>query len=185
MSDDYTEIVVLCEDKQQWVFIRRFLIRSGIKSHRIRLRPYPAGQGSGEQFVREQYQNEVLAYRARANRMNIALIVMQDCDTNRVSSRKATLEAFEHREPDERIVLLFPRRNVETWIHFLTHGGQVDESRVYPKLAGRKSECWNAADHLAGKNDYTLTPDVPESLRTACPEIRRIFNGKRCIELEG
>lgn len=51
MSENYTEVVVLCEGKQDEVFIRRFLIGNKVHRHRIRIRPYPAGQGSGKQFV--------------------------------------------------------------------------------------------------------------------------------------
>lgn len=148
---------------------------------RVRLRPYPAGQGSGEQFVREQYTVEVEAHRRRATRLNIALIVMQDCDITSVEDARARLEQSTARRSDERIAILLPKRNVETWIRFLIDGGPVDESVCYPKL-NRESDCHEVADRLGAKNEYHLTPDVPISLQAACAEIRRIFPGKRCIE---
>lgn len=182
LSDNYTEIVLLCEGKQDEVFMRRFLTGNGVHRHRVRVRPYPAGQGSGSQFVQEEYSKEVFEHRRRANRMNIALIVMQDCDTRTVDERRKTLEQSAAREPNERIALLFPKRNIETWIRFLTDGEAVDETQRYPKLRGRESECHAAADRLASKDEYRLTPDVPDSLRAACAEVQRIFPAKRCVQ---
>jgi hypothetical protein len=184
LSDNYTEIVVLCEDRQQWVFVHRFLTKNGVHHRRIRWRPVPQGRGSGEQFVREQYPIEVTEHRKRNTRLNIALVVMQDCDTRTLQERRAALEGPQHREPDEKIVTLLPRRNIETWIRFLTDGDAVEETVRYPKLS-RESDCHEAVDRLAAKQEYHLSPNVPDSLRAACLEIRRIFPAKRCIEFAG
>ena len=182
MSDNYTQVVVLCEDHQHWVFAYRFLTRSGIHGRRIRPNFSATGQGSGEQYVRVQYPIEVADQRQRAARLNSALIVIQDCDIRSVQERRTTLEQSAARGPNDRIALLFPKRNIETWIRFLTDGVAVDETQRYPKLRGRESECHAAADRLASKDEYRLTPDVPDSLRAACPEIRRIFPAKRCVQ---
>lgn len=182
LSNNYTDIVILCADRQQEVFIRRFLKRNGIQNRRVRVRPYPAGRGSGEQFVREQYQVEVEAHRSRAAKLNIALIVMQDCDTRSVEDARARLEENATRLNDnERIAILLPKRNIETWIHFLISGAPVDESNSYPKL-NRESECHDVVDQLGAKTEYRLTPNVPSSLQAACPEIRRILPAKRCVQ---
>ena len=181
MSDSYTQIVVLCEGKQDGVFLRRFLVRSGVNSDRIRIRGYPAGRGSGKHFVQEEYAKEVEAHRKRAAKMNIGLIVMQDCDEATVEATRASLEESAMRRKDERIALFFPRRNIETWIHFLINGDEVDESKAYPKLA-RESECHEAVDRMAEKPEYRLSSKVPHSLRAACAEIRRLFPEKRCVD---
>jgi hypothetical protein len=181
MSANYSEIVILCEGKQDEVFLRRFLKQSGYGPHRVRCRPYPAGRGSGKQFVQDEYAKEVVEHRRRATRMNIALIVMHDCDTGTMEGSRAMLEQSAARNPNERIALLLPRRNIETWIHFLQDGGLVDESTPYRKLQ-RESECHSVVDRLAAKSEYRLSADVPPSLRAACSEIRRIFPEKRCVE---
>lgn len=182
LRDNYTQVVVLCEDRQHWVFAYRFLTQSGIHGRRIRARVSPSGHGSGEQFVREQYPIEVKEQRKRAARLNSALIVIQDCDVRPLEERRSTLELSAARGPNDRIALLFPKRNIETWINFLTDGEAVDEVDSYPKLRGREADCHDAADRLAAKNEYRLSADVPSSLRAACPEIRRIFPEKRCVE---
>lgn len=190
MSASYSEIVILCEGKQDEVFLRRFLKQNGYGPHRVRCRPYPAGRGSGKQFVQNEYAKEVVEHRRRAARMNIALIVMHDCDTNTTEevrtmlAVRARLEGSAMRSPHERIALLFPRRNIETWIQFLQNGEVVDESKAYRNLA-RESECHDAVDRLANKTEYRLSPSVPPSLREACAEIRCIFPAKRCVEPTG
>ena len=189
MEDDYTELVVLCEDKQQEVFVRRFLTQSGVKRRRIRIRSYPAGAGSGEQWVRTQYPLEVREYRARSQRLHIGLLVMQDVDTATVEEackelgKALSAIRLPPRAEHERIALFFPRRNIETWIRFLTAGPLVDESVRYPKLYREESRCHSAADRLAAKREYRLTRKVPASLRAACPEIRRLFPAKQCVEI--
>ena len=45
--DSYTSLVVLCEDRQQEVFARRFLERCGVIPKRIRYRTCPRGKGAG------------------------------------------------------------------------------------------------------------------------------------------
>ena len=183
MSDNYTEVVVLCEDRQQWGFIYRVLTRNGVNRHRIRLRTQPSGKGSGKQFVQDEYAREVVEHRKRASRMNIGLIVMHDCDTETVEGSRNRLEESATRSPGDRIALFFPRRNIETWIHFF-NGEEVDESTVYRKFE-HESDCHKAADHLAAKDEYTISPNVPSSLIAACPEIRRIFPQKRCVGAVG
>lgn len=182
LSDSYTRIVVLCEDKQQAVFINRFLIKCGENRHNIYTKFNPPGQGAGEQFVREQYATEVAGYRSRATMLNVALVVMRDCDTRTLEETRSTLERTAPRRPNERVALLFPKRNIETWIHFLMSGQAVDETRRYRRLS-LESECHDAVDRLAAKNEYRLSSDVPDSLRAACAEIRRIFDKKRCIQV--
>jgi hypothetical protein len=182
LRENYTQVVVLCDDRQHWIFAYRFLTQNGVHIRRIRPKFAPSGQGSGEQYVREQYQIEVAEQRKRAARINCALIVIQDCDVRTLEDRRTTLEHSAARGPNDRIALLFPKRNIETWIHFLTDDQAVNESDSYPKLRGRESDCHDAADRLAAKNEYRLSADVPPSLRAACPEIRRIFPEKRCVE---
>jgi len=67
----YTQVVILCEDRQQEVFARHFLINCGIDRRRIRVNVAPKGIGSGEQYVRKNYPIEVKIHRSR-NYLNIS-----------------------------------------------------------------------------------------------------------------
>jgi len=70
------QVIVLCEDKEHWVFVYRFLKRQ--TNHRVRRVSAPPGGGSGEQFVREQYPHQLRAL--RATHVNAVLVVMIDGD---------------------------------------------------------------------------------------------------------
>jgi hypothetical protein len=101
VSENYTEIVVLCEGKQDEVFIRRFLHGNGVNPRRIRIRQYPGGQGSGKQFVQEEYSKELIAHRRRATRLNVALIVMHDSDKETETECRTRLESIAKRAKRE------------------------------------------------------------------------------------
>ncbi len=87
----YTQVVILCEDLQQSVFARTFLIECGVEPNRIRVAPLPK-QGAGESFVKREYPNEVKRFRQRAHRMHIGLIVMIDADNRSVQDHFLELD---------------------------------------------------------------------------------------------
>jgi len=132
-----SQFIVLAEDEIQQRFIRRFLQKL-YDSPSIRNRDLPNSKGSGEQWVREQYAQEVKAYRNRSARAKTALIVAIDADTSEVSQRcrqlRETLKAADERPRtnEETIVHLIPKRNIETWI-FCLNGKAVDETTDYSR----------------------------------------------------
>jgi len=176
----YSEIVILCEDRQQEVFVRHFLVSCGIHRHRIRVRPHPQGRGAAEQYVREQYPLEVREYRRRRQRLNIGIVVMIDADARSVSERFDELEdelirvSPPGRQANERIGLFIPRRNIETWIHYL-QGELVNEIDEYPKFSGNEAACRPHVAELAERRHEPLRENAPASLRTACDELPRIL----------
>ena len=184
---NFVEIVILCEDRQQEVFARHFLVSCGVNPHRIRVNICPKGELAGEQYVREAYPKEAKAYRSRSAYLNISLIVLTDADMKTVSERWKELEKVlgnggqARRKAAERIAIFIPKRNVETWIHYLM-GELVNETDAYPKLSA-ESDCKVFVARVAAKPEYRLTSDVPPSLRLACSELTRIFPTKRCVEL--
>jgi hypothetical protein len=174
---DYTQVVILCEDRQQEVFARHFLIQCGVNRHRIRVNVAPSGLGSGEQHVRENFPDEVQSYRSRSY-LNIALTVLIDADTYSVRDRFRQLNdelinrSLSERQPDERIGIFIPKRNIDTWIHYL-QGESVNEVDVYPKLE-KEGDCKHLVTELAESRHQSLPNDAPGSLRTACSELSQI-----------
>ena len=126
------QMVVLCEDKQQEVFARHFLKKRGFQGN-IRFFLCPGGSQSGEQFVRSRYPLEVKEYRKQTNYLSVGLVVLIDADTNNIQDRLRQLDqaliedAQEIRQPHEKIAIFVPKRNIETWIHYL-QGENVDEN---------------------------------------------------------
>lgn len=127
--------VVLGEDRSHLNFVRRWLIAEGVERRQIFERETAASLigGSGEQFVRQQYVAEVGYYRAKANHQRVALIVVIDADLETVEYRKRQLDEVlgdEPRRPSERIAVVVPRRNIETWLTVLLDPAVVDEGEA-------------------------------------------------------
>jgi hypothetical protein len=179
MSRRKVSIVILCEDRQQEVFARHYLIQCGVPRAKIRTNTCPKGKQAGEQYVREQYPIEVKAYRSKSSFLSIALTVVTDADTLAVQERLRQLdEALQAssqpgRQINERIGLFVPKRNIETWIHYLK-GNIVDEKKPYPRLEC-ESDCKPLVEDLVRKCAIGLESDAPDSLQQACPELRRIL----------
>ncbi len=175
MSIRRVKIVLLCEDSQHEAFIRRFLKGMGWNTRELRVEKSPSGGGSGEQWVREKFTNELGVYRQRRTRAASALIAIIDADLRTVNDR---IKEFENeckdnttpfRTQDENVAILVPKRNIETWIHYL-HGNQVNEVNSYPKL-DRERGCKPGVDELVKLCRTTgLEPNAPSALAMACDE---------------
>jgi hypothetical protein len=176
MSNRRAEVVILCEDTQHEVFLRRYLLKIGFPSRRIRVQKSSLGRGAGDQFVRKRYPFEVREFRRRRALMKIGLAVMVDADTRTVVERHQELSrrleesALQPRGDAEEIAILVPKRNIETWIHHLL-GKTVDEETDYPRL-GRPSECKAAVLALSQWSDCPRT--CPPSLQEGWRELRRL-----------
>lgn len=118
MADRIADILVLGEDSAHLSLVRQFLNAMRCNTRRVRFLPIPEGRGSGEQYVRTSLPAQLRAARARGARQ--VLIVLTDADTLTVDQRLAAVSR--DLSADERdsllapgVVLLIPRRNIETW----------------------------------------------------------------------
>lgn len=170
-------VVLLCEDMQLATFIRRFLKRRGWQAHEIREEISPPGQGSGEQWVRESFPKQLAAARARGR--GTILVVGTDADTMSVAERIATLdracreENVPARSSAEPVLMVVPKRNIETWFAYL-RGGETNEGDVYPRYPN-ESDCRNdviALDEMC--RNRRLRAVEPPSLQATCAEFARM-----------
>lgn len=178
MNRRQVTVTILCEDRQQEVMARYFLQKRGFtKPFRVII--CPKGKQSGEQYVRQNYAREVKAYRSQSNYRSVCLVVVIDADRYKVVDRLNQLnealedDSQERRQDSEKIALFVPKRNIETWIHYL-QGEQIDEENAYPKLP-RESDCKPFVEKLADHCRSGLDRDAPPSLQTACGEWQRIL----------
>jgi len=88
VAERIANIVLLVEDLHQEALLRKYLKRLGQDSRNIRVEKAPKGAGSGEQYVRASYANEVSAIRNQMKRTRACLIVMIDADTNSTTQRR-------------------------------------------------------------------------------------------------
>jgi hypothetical protein len=173
--------VILVADKQHRTFVTRLLLGLGYPRHKLRILPLPAGEGSGEQYVREHYASEVRELRRRRDHLHQALVVMTDTDEKETRERLRQLAeelsqaALAPRTATERIALLAPCRNIETWITYLL-GQPVNEADFYPRLTRHERDCQPAVDRLLElyRSSAPLPVDCPPSLAAAIEELRRL-----------
>lgn len=169
-------VVILCEDKQQEVFCRKFLEDVGWNLRQLRVEIAPRGIGSAKQYVSKRYPNELTEYRSKRNNVNSKLIVMIDGDAVGVSESTRALDEYcrrvsvNPRSDCEAVAILVPTWNIETWLTYLD-GQAVDESRRnYPRL-DKPGLCRRHAKALAGMcQSKELRNPAPHSLQLACDE---------------
>jgi hypothetical protein len=75
---DQAQFIVLCEDLQSKVFIRRALMKRGADSRRIRFEPLPSSgdKGAADAYVIKKYPGQVKAFRARNSRTSTSCTLM-------------------------------------------------------------------------------------------------------------
>ena len=180
-----TAVVLLCEDLQTDMFLRRFLRHRFGRRFRRRIHsvPFAAGSGSGEQRVREQFPDQLELIRGRRG---AALIVVTDADTESAEARRTQLQrqcavrgikAFRASDP---VLVVVPRRSIETWFRYLG-GHEFNEMTRYPHLR-READCEPLADRLYDMchRQQKLADPAPASLVEACreyPKLTRFLQG--------
>jgi len=181
MSQRRIQLTILCEDQQQEVFARYFLIKRGFKPEKIRSRICSKGSQAAEQYVRVEYPKEVKSYRTKAKKSLKGLVVLIDADTKSPNQILQNLNnalidsSQERRQPNEAIAIFIPKRNIETWIHYL-QGESVDEETEFSKFTKNESACKTCVEKLANQcSQGDLDPQAPLSLTTACGELQRIL----------
>lgn len=176
------KITILCEDRLQACFVRRFLMNRRWTPRDIRENFNPPGRGSGEQYVRERFPDELKAYRSQASYKRTGLIVVIDADTQKVTDRVRAFDSackgkgVEPRQKNEKVLYVIPRRNIETWLAYL-RGEQVDEETDKKRLKhGHESQCHAEADKLdAMCKAEKLDPVPPPSLERCCVEFQAFW----------
>ena len=171
------KVILLCEDLQTEVFVRRFLSRRNIKGRDIVTCPLPDGRQSGEQWVRTRFPEELKRIRRR---QRARLVVVIDADAGSTGERHTQLEqqcrrdGVETRKPEDRVIVAVPRRNIETWFEYL-RGEPVDEAIDYPRLR-RESDCKLLADRLYDMchEQQRLDEPAPSSLGETCDEYQNL-----------
>jgi hypothetical protein len=179
------QVVVLCEGLKDYNFARRCLVRCGWRPDQIAPKVSPAGEGSGFTFVLNGYAAE-----ARANRNGKkarALLVLVDADTEPEGGRERALDKRLRdtdqmpRQAGERIALWVPKRQLETWVHFLTHGRADEESDYKREHQVKENEYKSAAEQFAQlleKRQRLPSKAVP-SLKKAVVEFGRLRTSRQ------
>lgn len=120
---------------------------------------------------------ELATYRRIRNRVSTALVVMIDGDDRGPAERRAELEAACRKEKvplvrsTERVLIVVPTWNIETWIAYLDpkNCDDVDETvNDYPRFS-QPRDCQPHVKELADMCRNKQAPALP-SLLSACNE---------------
>lgn len=181
-------VIVRAEDSRHGQFIGRYLRRLGLRNHAMRILTAPAGQGSAEQWVRNNFVIDVQSYRSRA--AETKLVVMMDADTHIVEQRLRQLDeslrraGISLRDDDEKnIVRLVPRRNIETWILCISRRVVGEEENYKYEQSDWAELIRNGVDTLYAwtRLNATIPESCVDSLRLALPQLRKLDpQGKSC-----
>ena len=171
------QIVLLCEDQQHGVFLRKFLKKANPNYPLVRVEMCPKTKGSAEQYVRNRFPIELAAHRRRS--VTQVLMVMLDGDKRGIHGRMAELDdacknaEMRPRNSKDQVLVFIPTWNIETWLAYL-EGETVDETeRDYPRLP-RPRDCAPHVDTLVKMcRNNALRKPAPTSLAASCIEYRR------------
>ncbi len=152
------QVILLCEDKQQEVFVRR-VIRKLRGKDVVRTVPMPCGRGSGEPFVRDHFPSELRAQRMKA--VTSVLVVVIDGDKIGIDGRRRQLDEactaadVNPRRDGDRVLIAIPTRNIETWLSYLA-GEDTTETDTYRRLP-RPGDCRPHIDALGARGETPTT----------------------------
>lgn len=179
MPSNRVQIIVRCEDLQQRCFIYRYLLEKGFQRHAIEIENSPKGKGAATQWVLQQYPSEVKAHRSGPPTAK-GLISIVDADTGAVEERKRqhddalTEKGLARRGAADKISIVVPKRNIETWVHHLLGKPGINEDDPYPKFSREERECAPAAQEFARRCPSRMRANDLPSLRDGCDELQRI-----------
>lgn len=166
---------ILCEDRQQQVFIRHFLISVGYNRRKIRTLALPAGKQCGFQFVQNKFDKELETLRSTHPATLLVVMLDQDGHPKRLKdlqeSRDQLKEWFES-HPDHRVWIFAPNRTIETWIEAIEREQEISEEDKIRHLL-KETQCRFAVKKLVEWcNQGNLPPIMPPSLKVACSEYK-------------
>ena len=125
--------------------------------------------------VLDKFSEELNACRSRQKRARTLLIVIADADNYSVEARKGHLSDRSSFNDNDPLVLLIPKKHIETWVCSAT-GRSVAEADDCKSLKLKKGDFREAARkiHDWAHNDSSVDSTCVDSLRMALPEWRRI-----------
>ncbi|MFO0651442.1 MAG: hypothetical protein U0326_34780 [Polyangiales bacterium] len=147
-------VIILAEDRSGARFVEAWLRGRGVPSRAMVTKMAPEGSGSGKQWVTAEYPKEVRDHRSKVQHTEKTLIVCTDADELSVNERLDQLgqaltgARLEERDDEERILLLVPRWEIETWAHHLLSGDEVteDEKAVHWDTERSRRDCRAAGE---------------------------------------
>jgi len=176
MTSKRPQVYILCEGKNDYYFARKYFELLGIKN--ILGKYNPKGEGSGADFVTNSYEKRFKAFRYKVGSF---LVVIIDDDTR---DRIQHLYDIYKPSKNENILIFSPKRNIESWFHFIKTGDinvetNVDKNGKIKDYKPLYKECKPTEFARKLKEEICLIglpENAPSSLHHACNELKRLNN---------
>jgi hypothetical protein len=185
VSSRASKIVLLCEDDAHSRLALAYMKHCGIRTD-YAVDPQVASRlkhGGNVGWVLDQFPRQLHACRQRHKaRANTQLIVLVDADTFDVDERRRHLDerltqaGYDKLAADDPVVLLIPRRHVETWIRSLLGDQVSEEDDCKGWKTPTRDEIRQAAQVVYGwaRDHPKPGPTCVPSLQAALPGWRKI-----------
>jgi hypothetical protein len=186
MSKRVSQTILLCEDAAQERLTKAYMQRCRLPTGPpdvISLVASRMMHGGNDHWVLTQFPKQLHACRQRKKRSKTLLIVLLDADEKHtVEGRRRQLLAtvtaagYEDFGSEEPAVLLFPKRNIETWIPALLEQTVNEEDDYKTRDKSTKEDFRKAAETLYQWSRLNAVPGSTcvSSLLTSLPEWRKI-----------
>lgn len=177
------QVFILCEDTVHYHFAKKYFELLGFNNRRIIGKYNPRGRsvGSGAEYVKNNYEQEIKAFRSKVNHLDYVLVVIIDDDT------KDNARNLYHKYtplPNEAILIFSPARNIESWFHYIDTGdinveipdesGRIKDYAPHYKKGSKPTVFAKKLKEEICLNGLPL--NAPSSLHHACNELKRLNN---------
>ena len=169
-----SQIYILCEDKSHYHFAKKYFELKGFNKRNIRGEHNPKGisVGSGAEFVKNHYLEQVDIFKNKGKRLDYILVVIVDDDTK---NNLQNIHQLYTPLLNEKILIFSPKRNIESWFHYI-NGNSISESSDYKKHH-KNAKPTVFAKKLKEEICLNGLPEqAPSSLHHACTELNRLKN---------
>jgi len=185
MTERVSQTILLCEDELHERLTKAYFKKCGLPYQSPQLKTLVASRqqrGGNDSWVLNEFPRQLHACRQRQKKAKTLLIVLIDADHYSVEDRRRqltgrlTAAGFEPYGEKEPLVLLIPKRHIETWIRALLGEQVTEEQDCKTWKEPTRDDIRRAADALFAWSRANATPGPTclESLHAALPEWRRI-----------
>jgi len=176
------QVFILCEDTVHYHFAKKYFELLGFNNRKIIGKYNPRGRsvGSGAEYVKNNYEKEIKAFRSKVNHLDYVLVIIIDDDT-----KDNVRSLYKKYTPlsNESILIFSPMRNIESWFNYIETGNfNIEDKDEHGKITDYKSQYKNSKPTEFAKklkNEICtngLPANAPASLRCACDELKRLNN---------
>jgi len=181
------QVFILCEDTVHYHFAREYFKLLGFDKRKIsgRYNQKRMSTGSGEGFVKTEYEKEVKVFLSKSSYLDYILVVIIDDDTKNINDEPKNRVRNLHRKhtplANENILIFSPIRNIESWFCYIDKGNaNIETPDENGEIKDYKNQYKNSkptkfAKKLKEEICINGLPDnAPSSLRHACTELDRL-----------